>query len=316
MSGDLVYHPIRIPLRMRFRRVSWREAVLIEGGSGWGEFSPFPEYPAEVTVRWLAAALEAAYGEWPTPVRDRIPVNTTIPAVPAPVAAALVAESGCSTVKIKVGEPGQMFSEDVERVAAVRQALGSAGRIRVDVNGNWSVDQAVERLGRLNEYDLEYAEQPVRTIEEFLALRHDTDVKLAGDEAIRLADDPFDVIERGAFDVLVLKVQPLGGMRRLLELARHTDLPVVVSSALETSIGIASGVYAAAALPRLELACGLGTGTLFAGNIVDDPLVPEDGWIRVRRPQPDPDLLERYKADRDTSSRLMRRLRQAAELLT
>lgn len=317
MSGaDLVYHPVRIPLRMRFRRVSWREAVLIEGGSGWGEFSPFPEYPPEVTVRWLAAALEAAYGEWPTPVRGRIPVNTTIPAVPAPVAAVLARESECRTAKVKVAEPGQTFGEDLERVAAVRQALGPEGRIRIDVNGNWSVPQAVERLAKLGEYDLEYAEQPVRTIEEFAELRTETDVKLAGDEVIRLADDPMEVVERGVLDVLVLKVQPLGGMRRLLDLARRSELPVVVSSALDTSIGLAAGLYTAASLPHLQLACGLGTGTLFEGDVVDEPLLPEHGWLSVRRPEPNPELLERYAADRDTSFRLMRRLRQAADLLT
>ena len=315
-DSDLTYHPVRIPLRMRFRRVSWREAVLIEGRSGWGEFSPFPEYPPEVTVRWLAAALEAAYGVWPAPVRDRIPVNTTVPAVPAPVAAALVTEAGCSTVKVKVGEPGQTFEEDLERVAAVRETLGREGKIRIDANGTWSVSQAVERLARLDEFDLEYAEQPVRTIEELATLKTETDVKLAGDEAIRMADDPMRVIERGVLDVLVLKVQPLGGMARLLDLAERSGLPVVVSSALDTSVGLATGLYAAAALPQLDLACGLGTGTLLEGDVVDDPLVPQDGWISVRRPTPDPDLLSRYEADRDTSFRLIRRLRQAAELLT
>jgi O-succinylbenzoate synthase len=317
MTGaDLVYHPIRIPLRMRFRRVSWREAVLIEGPSGWGEFSPFPEYPPEVTSRWLAAALEAAFGDWPEPRRDRIPVNTTVPAVPAPVARVLVAESGCSTAKVKVGEPGQAYSEDVERVAAVRQALGPDGSIRIDVNGTWTVREAIPRLGRLAEFGLQYAEQPVRTIEEMEDLRPDTDVALAGDEVIRLADDPMEVIDRGVLDVLVLKVQPLGGINRLVDLAERSGLPVVVSSALDTSIGLAAGARAAAALPRLDLACGLGTGTLLEGDVVRDPLLPEDGWLAVRRPEPDPELLERYEADRETSFRLMRRLRQAAELLT
>ncbi len=313
---DLAYHPVRIPLKMRFRRVSWREGVLIEGGGGWGEFSPFPEYPPHVTARWLAAALEAAYTAWPAPVRERVPVNTTVPSVPAPVAAALVAESGCTTAKVKVGEPGQMFSEDVQRVAAVRSALGPGGKIRIDVNGTWTVAEAIERIGRLGEFDLEYVEQPVATIEDIEELRSAIEVPIAGDEVIRLAPDPMAVIERGVLDVLVLKVQPLGGMRRLLDLASRSGLPVVVSSALETSVGLAAGLYAAAALPRLEHACGLGTGTLLDGDVVSDPLVPDGGFIAVRRPTPEPELLERWKADRETSSRLMRRLRDAAELLT
>lgn len=314
--ADVVYHPVKIPLRMKFRRVSWREAVIIEGRDGWGEFSPFPEYPPEVTVRWLAAALEAACAVWPTPVRDRVPVNTTVPAVPAPVAAALVSESGCSTAKVKVGEPGQSFSEDLERVAAVRQALGPSGRIRIDVNGTWSPDEAIERLGRLATYDLEYVEQPVATIEEIEQIRPHVEVAIAGDEVIRLADDPMEVVERGVLDVLVLKVQPLGGMRRLLDLALRSDMPVVVSSALDTSVGLSTGLFAAAALPKLDHACGLGTGSLLAGDVVADRLLPQDGWIEVRRPEPVPELLAEWKADRATASSLMRRLRQAAELLT
>ncbi|MGF1666795.1 MAG: o-succinylbenzoate synthase [Acidimicrobiia bacterium] len=314
--GEVAFHPVRIPMRMRFRRVSWREAVLVEGPEGWGEFSPFPDYPPEITVRWLAAALEAACSPWPEPVRSRVEVNTTVPAVPAPVAAVLVAESGCSTAKVKVGEPGQTFAEDVERVAAVRQALGPQGRIRIDVNAGWSVPEAVKRIERLQEYQLEYVEQPVATIDEIAELAPQVDVKIAADEAIRLSDDPMSVIERGVIDLLVLKVQPLGGMRRLLDLARRSGLPVVVSSALDTSVGLAAGLAAAAALPDLPYACGLGTASLLAGDVVEDPLMPVDGWLEVRRPVPSPALLEQWMADRETASRLTRRLRQAADLLT
>jgi o-succinylbenzoate synthase len=314
--NEVAFHPVRIPMRMRFRRVSWREAVLVQGPEGWGEFSPFPDYPPEITVRWLAAALEAACSPWPEPVRHRVEVNTTIPAVPAPVAAALATESGCSTAKVKVGEPGQSFAEDVERVAAVRQALGPQGRIRIDVNAGWSVPEAVKRLERLQEYHLEYVEQPVATIDEIAELAPQVDVKIAADEAIRLSDDPMSVIERGVIDLLVLKVQPLGGMTRLLDLARRSGLPVVVSSALDTSVGLATGLAVAAALPELPYACGLGTASLLAGDVVDDPLLPVDGWLDVRRPVPSPALLEQWMADRETASRLTRRLRQAADLLT
>jgi o-succinylbenzoate synthase len=314
--ADVAFHPVRIPMRMKFRRVTWREAILVEGPEGWGEFSPLPDYPPEVTTRWLAAALSAACAPWPPAVRSEVAVNTTVPAVPAPVAAALVTESGCSTAKVKVGEPGQSFAEDVERVAAVRAALGESGRLRIDVNAGWTVPEAVDRLRRLARFDLEYVEQPVATIEEFEQLKPLVDIKLAADEAIRLADDPMAVIGRGVIDVLVLKVQPLGGTDRLLDLATRSGLPVVVSSALDTSVGLAVGLAAAAALDDLPYACGLGTASLLAGDVVEDPLIPVDGHLEVRRPVPSPELLERWRADRETASRLTRRLRQAADLLT
>jgi O-succinylbenzoate synthase len=314
--ADVTFHPVSIPMRMRFRRVDWREAILFEGPEGWGEFSPFPDYPPEVTARWLAAALEAACSPWPTARRERVPVNTTVPAVAPDVAARLVAESGCTTAKVKVAEPGETRDDDVARVAAVRDALGPGGRLRVDVNGAWGVDEAADRIAELDWFDLEYVEQPVRTIEDLCALRRRVDVPIAADEAVRLAADPLEVSMRGGADLLVLKQQPLGGVHRLLDIAERSGLPVVVSSALETSIGLSAGVAAAAALDDVPYACGLGTATLMEGHVVADPLLPEAGWIDVRRPTPDPDLLDEWQADRDTESRLMRRLREAAELLT
>ena len=228
----------------------------------------------------------------------------------------MVMTSGCTTAKVKVAEPGQTFEEDVARVAAVRSALGPEGKLRIDVNAAWSVQMAAARIARLAEFDLEYVEQPVASVEELVELRPLIDVLVAADEAVRLAADPMRVIESGAVDLLVLKVQPLGGMHRLLDLARRSGLPVVVSSALETSVGLAAGVVAAAALPALPYACGLGTATLLAGDVVDVPFVPEHGYVAVRRPEPTPELLDRWHADRETSSILMRRLRLAAELLT
>lgn len=314
--ADVELHPIRIPMRLRFRRVTWREAVVIRGAEGWGEFSPFPEYPPEVTVRWLAAGLEAAVRRWPDPIRSTIPVNVTVPAVDATEAARLVRRSGCSTAKVKVAEPGDSPDVDRERVAAVREALGPGGRLRIDVNAQWTVDQAVERIRDLAEFDLEYVEQPVATIDELIELRRRIDVPVAADEAVRFADDPLEVAARGAADLLVLKVQPLGGVRRVLDLAERAGLPVVISSALETSVGLAAGVAAAAALDDLPFACGLATASLLVGDVVSEPLVPVGGSIPVRRPQPDQELLERWKADPETERRLLRRLRDAAELLT
>lgn len=314
--GDVALHPVRIPLRVRFRRVTWREAVLIEGSGGWGEFSPFPEYPPAVTARWLAAGLDAAVTPWPVGLRDRIPVNVTIPPVEPEVAYHSVKESGCRTAKVKVAEPGDSLAADEARLAAVRDALGPEGRLRIDVNAAWSVEEAVANLARLAVYDLEYVEQPVATVAELVELRQRTSIPIAADESVRSADDPMEVVERGGADLLVLKVQPLGGVRRTLDLARRAGLPVVISSALETSVGLAAGLAAAAALPDLPYACGLATGALLVGDVTSVPLLPVDGEIEVRRPLPEPELLEQWKADPETERGLLRRLRDAAELLT
>lgn len=312
----LELHPVSIPLKHRFRRVDRREAVLIKGPRGWGEFSPFPEYPPEVTTRWLAAALEAACGVWPQPVRDSVPVNVTVPAVDPRTAFTMVVESGCRTAKVKVADPGQSREEDEERLAAVREAIGPDGKVRIDVNAAWDLDTATERLIALDKYDLEYAEQPVSTLDDMVELRKRVSVPIAADEAVRMAADPLEVAERGAADILVLKVQPLGGVERALELARRSGLPAVVSSALETSVGIAAGLAAAASLPELDYACGLGTVSLLTGDVVAEPLLPVNGRLELRRPAPDPSLLKRHAATRETAGELLRRLRWAAEVLT
>jgi O-succinylbenzoate synthase len=314
--GDVEFHSVRIPMRVRFRRVTWREAVLIRGPAGWGEFSPFPDYPPAVTTKWLAAALESAVSARPPAVRDSIPVNVTVPAIDAEQAFHYVVESECTTAKVKVAEPGETEHDDAARVEAVRHALGPEGRLRIDVNAAWSVEEAVRRIELLRRFDLEYVEQPVRTIDELVELRSRIDVPIAADEAVRQASDPMEVVDRGGADLLVLKVQPRGGIQRVLELAERSGMPVVVSSALETSVGLAAGVAAAAALPELPYACGLATGALLEGDVTVDPIVPVAGRIAVREAEPDPDLLDEWAADRETESRLMRRVRDAAELLT
>lgn len=313
---SLELHPVRIPMRHRFRRVDHREAVLIRGPSGWGEFSPFPEYSAEVSSRWLAAALESACSMLPEPGRDRIPVNVTIPVVAPDVAAALVHESGARTAKVKVGEPGSVPESDEERLDAVSEALGPDGRIRIDVNATWTLEEAVANLTRLERYDLEYVEQPVATIQEMIELRHRTGVKLAADELVRLSPDPLRVAEAGAADVLVMKIQPLGGVARVIALAKRSGLPVVLSSALETSVGIFPGLLAASLLDELPYACGLGTVSLLQGDCTLEPLVSFDGFLDVRRPEPDPGLLDRWRPDRARAAEMLRRLRAAAEILT
>lgn len=271
--------PFRLRLRARFRGLTERRGCLISGDRGWGEFAPFPDYPVEADARWLAAALEQADGRWPDPVRQEVDVNAIIPAVEPERAAELAVASGCSTIKVKAGDP-----EDVARVAAIRQALPQA-RIRVDVNGTWTVAQAAGRMAELSAFGLEYVEQPVRTFQEMAALRRLVDVPLAADELLRV-DRRFDDIDQVA-DVAVLKVAPLGGLAATLDVARRVRLPVVISSALDSSLGLAAGLAAACALPEAPLACGLGTGALLADDTCA-PLLAVGGRMQFAGyPQPD-----------------------------
>jgi O-succinylbenzoate synthase len=312
----LELHPIRIPMRHRFRRIDHREAVLIKGPTGWGEFSPFPDYQPEVTTRWLASALEAACSSLPAPGRLTIPINVTVPAVAPDVAVGLVLESGAGTAKVKVAEPGQAPEEDEARLEAVREAMGPTGKIRIDVNAAWDLDTATERIAALSRFDLEYVEQPVSSLESMVELRRRTDVPLAADELVRLRPDPLEVAEMGAADILVVKVQPLGGVSRTLDLATRAGISVVVSSALETSVGIYSGLLAASLLKDLPYACGLGTVSLIEGDPTRAPLVSMNGELEVRRPEPDPELLERWRPDRDRAAEMLRKVRSAAQVLT
>jgi O-succinylbenzoate synthase len=286
-----------IPMRARFRGITVREGALIEGPAGWGEFSPFAEYGPRECARWLACAVEAATAPWPAPVRDRVPVNVTVPAVDPARAHTLVTASGCRTAKVKVAERGQALADDAARVEAVRDALGSGGAIRVDANGAWDVAEAVRALRALGRFGLEYAEQPCATLAELAELRRRTDVPLAADESIRRAEDPLTVRATGSCDIVVLKAQPLGGVRAALAVAEACGLPVVVSSAVETSVGLAAGVAFAAALPELRYACGLATMSLLTGDVTGAPLAAEAGVLPVARPGIDAERLAAWEAD-------------------
>ena len=292
-----------IPLQVPFRGVTARSGVLMRGPAGWGEWSPFPEYPPEVTARWWQAAVEAVTRPWPAPRRAEIPVNAIVPAVSAERAHQIVRDSGCSTAKVKVG-----VGDDRARVEAVRDALGSSGRLRIDVNATWDVPTAIRRLRELARYDLEYVEQPVPTLAEFARVRRAVDVPLAADESVRMAPDPLHIHGIAAADVVVLKVQPLGGVRRCLDVAEAAGRPAVVSSAVETSVGLAAGVALAAALPELPHACGLGTLWLLTGDVTTDPLHPVEGVLQVRRPTPDAMLLDRWTPGPAQHQTLTRRL--------
>ena len=314
MTGPHVY---AIPMTTRFRGITVREGMLLRGRVGWGEFSPFLEYDARVAAPWLRAAREAADEGWPEPLRDRVPVNVTVPAVGPEQAARIVRDSrGCRTAKVKVAEPGQTLAEEEARLEAVRDALGPQGRVRVDANGLWSVDDAVTAIRRLDRAagGLEYVEQPVAAVEDLAVVRRRVDVPVAADESIRRAEDPYRVRDLEAADVAVLKVQPLGGVRACLRIAADIGLPVVVSSALETSIGIAAGVALAAALPELPYACGLATGQLLTDDVATPRLVPQDGELPVVRPDLDPDACARTAASEDRRGHWARRLAEIEAL--
>jgi O-succinylbenzoate synthase len=306
-----------VPLTTTFRGTRVREGLLLCGPVGWAEFAPFPEYGAEESARWLAAAIEAAWIGWPEPKRDSVPVNAIVPAVDAHEARRLTRGSGCRTVKVKVAEPGQSLDDDVARVAAVRQTLGSDGRIRIDANGAWSTEEAATALRELGKFDLEYVEQPCATLVECAALRRMSPVPVAIDEGLRKADDPHRVVGLGeAADVLVLKVPPLGGVRPALAIAQTYGLPCVVSSALDSSVGLAAGLALAASLPELPYACGLGSGRLLAADVCSDRLLPEEGRLRVRRPSVSAAAAAAVAMDAVALSAWRRRLAAAYEALS
>ena len=287
----LVEHRLRLPLRVALGGLRHRDVVLLEGPSGWGECSPLPGYPSD-PARCRAAAEEAAAGRWPPPRRSLVAVNALVPGVP-PVHAAVLAgaavDAGFGTVKVKVGDPSS-----VERVAAVRDAVGPGVRVRVDANGAWDVETAVAAVAAMARYDVELVEQPVISIDDLARLRRRVAVPLAADECVRDLADARRLAALGAADALVLKAQPLGGVTAALQVADAVGIPVIVSSMYETSIGLAAGLALAAALDELPYACGLGTADLFAADVVADPLIPVDGTLAVRRPVADPGLLARY----------------------
>ena len=293
-----------LPLRTRFRGLNVRHGLLLRGPAGWAEWSPFAEYERPEIDAWAQAAREAAVDGFPAPVRDRVPVNVTVPACDPQTAHDLVSASGCTTAKVKVAERGQYVAEDVARLEAVRDALGPSGKLRIDANGAWSVPDALTRIQLLARFDLEYVEQPCASVEELARLRRELarrglSIPIAADESIRRSGDPERVAELEAADIAVLKVQPLGGVRRCLELADTLGLPVVVSSALESSVGLRAGVALAACLPDLPYACGLNTAALFTRDVTAEPLVAEQGGIALREVVVDEDAP--WRADRATA---------------
>lgn len=310
---------VALPLRERFRGITVRHAALFQGPEGWTEFSPFLEYDDAEAATWLSGSL--AFGWTPTPVtsRSRIGVNATLPAVsPNDVAAVLSRFPGCQTVKVKVAQAGQTLGDDVARVSAVRNLVGSAVKIRIDANGSWSVTEALVALEALSPFDLEYAEQPCATVEELAQVRAGAaglGIPIAADESIRRAGDPERVTKLAAADIAIVKAQPLGGIDSALHTVHSVGLSAVASSALETSVGVAMGAFLAAALPESRDA-GLGTVALLAADVTRNPLLPEQGAIDVRRVEPAPDLLDTHAARQDEFIWWRERITRCHRILT
>ena len=303
-------HVVALPMRVMFRGITMREVALIDGPAGWGEFGAFGEYEPPEAAHWLAAALESAYETPPPARRTRIPINATVPAVDASgVPEVLARFPGARTAKVKVAEPGQSLADDVARVEAVRAIIPT---VRVDANGGWTVDQAVQAARALG--PLEYLEQPCATIAELAELRGRIDTLVAADESIRKAQDPLAVAAAGAADIAVVKVAPLGGVAALLRIAEEIGMPVVVSSAIDSAVGIAAGLNAAAALPDLRYACGLGTGSLFVDDVAAAPACV-DGFLPVTPIVPDPDRLHALAASPRRRQWWIERIRSCHRLL-
>ena len=303
---------IALPTKTNFRGISLREVALFHGEYGWGEFSPFLEYGYEESAPWLMSAIEAATKPRPQLYRNSVKVNGTIPALNNPAEIERIVDSfpGVNTFKVKVGEN---LPEDIARLAKVK-SLRPKAKLRIDVNGTWSVQEAVTNLRAIFENigPLEYVEQPCKTVEELRDLKEQLkiDIKIAGDEVLRKAADPFAVDLGGAIDIVMLKVQPLGGISRAHALAQHHKLPVVISSALESAVGINYGLQLAASLPEMNFDCGLGTGSLLSADVAELPIV--NGEIEITEIEPE---FNGYEVAPDRYEWWKNRVMKTAELL-
>lgn len=311
-------HVVALPMRVRFRGITSREALVLRGPHGWTEFSPFVEYDDAEAAAWLRAAVDFGWGQH-EPAVDTVPVNATVPAIGADAVADLLERyRGCTTAKVKVAEPGTSIDDDVARVAEVRRVMGTEAAVRIDANGLWTLDQAVEALERLAPFDLQYAEQPCRTVDELAALRTRVaglGVRIAADESVRKAADPLAVARAGAADVLVVKAQPLGGVTAARAIVAEAGLPVVVSSALDTSVGLGMGAFLAADAMSPGFAAGLGTAAMFTSDVTADPLLPEAGRVPVRRAEVSRELLERNAASPERTAWWLARIERVHGVL-
>ena len=313
---------VSIPLRTKFRGLTERELLVFEGPNGWSEWAAFTEYQDEEAATWLAAAIEWGFDEVPEPVRKKVPVNAILPSVPKNEIAKVLGRAGkFSTVKVKVADPKQSLADDLNRVLEVKNLFPEVA-IRLDANGGYSVDQALELMTQLesNSIELEFFEQPVATIAELAELRVEIAkrgaiVKIAADESVRKSSDPLAVELAGAADLLVLKSAPLGGVGNALEIANSSKLEICASSAMQSSIGLAAELHFAACLPNLNFDAGLGTGHLFGGDLSADRLIPVDGFIEVRRPEINTSALDILKAEDHRYDWWVARLERCSRIL-
>ena len=306
---------LTVPMKERFRGITQREIVIIKG-ERFSEWSPFLEYQDHEAATWLKAALSFANQPLPEIFRTQIPINATLPAVrPENVQGVLQRFGKFESVKLKVAQAGESLSDDLARIQMVHQLYPTA-KLRLDANGGYLLDNAKKLADQLGDIPIEYLEQPVATIPELAQLRGWLQGKylIAADESIRKTLDPEAVVAAGAADILMLKAQPLGGIAAALEITKLGP-DVVVSSALESSIGISQGAYLAAAIPDLKYDCGLGTVNLLAEDVTSDSLVPKDGFLEVREIEPDVDLLEKLKASDERTAWWEARLERCLELL-
>lgn len=310
---------LALPMRTRFRGIQTRELALIKSVR-WSEFSPFLEYSDEESANWLHSALSFASDPLPAINRTKVPINATLPAVPVDQIETVLAPFGkFQTVKVKVAEAGTTIEDDLLRLEELRKFFPEV-KIRLDANGAFSIDEAIQLIKSLDLETIEYFEQPVKSIAELKELRQrlraeGISIKIAADESIRRAEDPLLVAKERAADIAVIKAQPLGGISRALEIARSSELEIVVSSALESSVGLLQGAYLAAALPELNYDCGLGTASLLAGDVITEPLLPQDGFIEIRELVPNPELLEKFQATEERKDWWLERIERCARLL-
>jgi O-succinylbenzoate synthase len=310
---------LALPMRTRFRSIETREIAIFKG-ERWSEFSPFIEHSDQEAAVWLKAALTWANEPLPELIRDVIPVNATLPAVaPAEIKTTLAPFGNFTSVKIKVAEKNTSIEDDLARINALRE-LYPKSKIKLDANGAFSVEQALDLCQRLRQIEIEYFEQPVSSIEEMKQLREELlrnslDIKLAADELIRKTDDPYRVAKENAADIAVLKAQPLGGVKQALEIAAQLKMDVVVSSALESSIGLMQGLHLAGSLPELRYDCGLATASLLKADVVAKPLTQSNGKIEIRSVEPDQELVKKYEASTERRAWWLARIERCSELL-
>jgi len=313
-------HVVSIPLKHKFRGIEHREVMLIEGSAGWTEWSPFLEYEDEEAAVWLAAAIEYGYYELPKLITSQVQINATLGAIKTKhIVEALEPFGDFKTVKVKVAEPGQTIVEDLYRALRLREFYPDV-KIRIDANGGYSLQNAIEIAKEISiaGIDLEYFEQPVKTIAEMAEVRLKLSrigIKVAADESVRKVSDPLAVAQANAADVLVLKAQPLGGISSALAISKEAGLPVTISSALETSVGISMGLHLAAALEVESFDAGLGTVAMFEDDVCEEPFIAKDGLLFPNRAVPSPAKLEKLKASDERKAWWLQRLERCYRLI-